>query len=218
VTRTLAGRRLLLAVWLAAGLGAASCSSGGASTPASSPGASTPASSPGASTPASSLGTSVPATAGGASGTVWLCRPGMADNPCAYSPAATALQASGAAKPATLAGLAPTGAASSFDCFYVYPTVSEQQAANSSLTIMRPELVAAVEQASLFSQVCGVWAPMYRQATAQSIATGLRRGSRLGHFASLRERGRSPARIAVQLRIGTKVRTGLARYPEPSLE
>jgi hypothetical protein len=166
VTRTLARRRLLLVVWLAAELGTASCSSGGASTPPS----------PGAATPASSPGTSVPATASGASGTVWLCRPGMADNPCAYSPAATALEASGAAKPATLAGLAPTGAASSFDCFYVYPTVSEQQAANASLTIMRPELVAAVEQASLFSQVCGVWAPMYRQATAQSIATGLSGG------------------------------------------
>ena len=146
----LAGAALLVA------LGTASCSSGGGSSVS-------------ATVPATA-GATVPATAGGASGTVWLCRPGLAADPCAFSPVATAVPASGAARTATLAALP---SASKFDCFYVYPTVSDQQTANADLKVQTVEVDVAVAQASLFSQVCNVWAPMYRQATASSIEQGL---------------------------------------------
>ena len=58
---------------------------------------------------------------------------------------------------------------SRFDCFYVYPTVSLQKAANANLKIQPPETATAVEQASRFSQVCRVWAPMYRQQTVAGL-------------------------------------------------
>ena len=63
--------------------------------------------------------------------------------------------------------------ASSFDCFYVYPTVSTQPGDNSNLTVQSVEVAAAVSQASRFSQVCRVWAPMYRQRTESSLLKGL---------------------------------------------
>jgi hypothetical protein len=59
-----------------------------------------------------------------------------------------------------------------FDCFYVYPTVSTEPGPNADLTVQRAELAVAVAQAARFSQVCAVWAPMYRQATLSALASG----------------------------------------------
>jgi pimeloyl-ACP methyl ester carboxylesterase len=58
-----------------------------------------------------------------------------------------------------------------FDCFYVYPTVSTQSTDNSNLKVQAAEIDVAVSQASPFSQVCRVYAPMYRQRTIDSILT-----------------------------------------------
>jgi hypothetical protein len=55
----------------------------------------------------------------------------------------------------------------------VYPTVSTQQTDNSNLVVQRAEVAAAIAQASRFSQVCRVWAPMYRQRTEVSLLQGL---------------------------------------------
>ncbi len=62
---------------------------------------------------------------------------------------------------------------SKFDCFYVYPTVSTEHSDNADLTVQPAEVAAAVSQASRFSQVCRVWAPMYRQRTSESLLKGL---------------------------------------------
>ena len=59
------------------------------------------------------------------------------------------------------------------DCFYVYPTVSTEQTDNSNLTVQHSEVAAAIAQASRFSEVCRVWAPMYRQRTEVSLLQGL---------------------------------------------
>ena len=107
--------------------------------------------------------------AGTASGTTWLCKPGRPDDPCTTSPAATAVSADGS----TTAIRPATKASPKFDCFYVYPTVSNQPGDNANLTVQTAEVDAAVSQASRFSQVCRVWAPMYRQRTAGSLAKGL---------------------------------------------
>jgi hypothetical protein len=107
--------------------------------------------------------------AAASSGTVWLCRPGQADDPCAFPLTATVLPSSGAR---TLQG-AQDASSTKFDCFYVYPTVSTQATANSNLTVQSAEIGAAVAQASRFSQVCRVWAPMYRQRTELSLLKGL---------------------------------------------
>jgi hypothetical protein len=105
-----------------------------------------------------------------ATGTVWLCRPGLAPDPCTTSREATSVAADGSTtgQPAPL-----TAAASRFDCFYLYPTVSTETTDNADLTIQPVEREAARAQASRFSSVCRVWAPMYRQRTAASLAKGL---------------------------------------------
>jgi hypothetical protein len=61
---------------------------------------------------------------------------------------------------------------SPFDCFYVYPTVSTESGPNADLTIQPVEVLAARDQASRFSTVCQVWAPMYRQVNARALFTG----------------------------------------------
>jgi len=50
--------------------------------------------------------------------------------------------------------------------------VSTEPANNADLTIQPAETGVAVAQASQFSRVCHVWAPMYRQATLRSLGNG----------------------------------------------
>ena len=45
------------------------------------------------------------------------------------------------------------------NCFYVYPTVSEQPTPNANLEIEPEETQIAIDQASRFSQDCKVYAP-----------------------------------------------------------
>ena len=51
------------------------------------------------------------------------------------------------------------------DCFYVYPTVSDQKTAARTCTIDPEERSIALYQAARYSQHCRVYAPMYRQVT-----------------------------------------------------
>ncbi len=101
--------------------------------------------------------------------TVWLCRPGHSPDPCARSRTATSVTASGAT---SAFSTAKTAHAKKFDCFYVYPTVSKEPSLNADLSIQSEETQIAVEQASQFSTVCNVWAPMYRQATQAALGDG----------------------------------------------
>ena len=55
----------------------------------------------------------------------------------------------------------------------MYPTVSAETTDNANLVVQRAEIAAAVAQVSRFSQVCNVWAPMYRQATTCGAGTRL---------------------------------------------
>lgn len=104
-----------------------------------------------------------------ASKTVWLCRPGQSSDPCAYPRTATSVTGSGG----TSVVLSPTArSAPRYDCFYVYPTVSTESGTNADLTVQPAETATAVTQASRFSQVCNVWAPMYRQATTGALTKG----------------------------------------------
>ena len=113
---------------------------------------------------ASSPTTTAPRAAG--SNTVWLCRPGLAGNPCESSLTATVVPASG---PATTQQIARPPSEPKVDCFYVYPTVSGQKTLVANRNIDAEERAIAVTQASRFSQVCRVFAPIYRQATLAAI-------------------------------------------------
>jgi hypothetical protein len=115
--------------------------------------------------------------------TVWLCKPGIANNPCEGNLDATPLDW------AERAGYekASTAADPPIDCFYVYPTVSRQKGVNADLTIDPEETGAAIAQAARFSQVCRVYAPMYPQITLAGIATPskITYGSAITAYASL---------------------------------
>ena len=110
---------------------------------------------------------SAPATDG--AGTVWLCRPGLAADPCAGNLDATVVQADGstAIEPAVVASDPKA------DCFYVYPTVSTQPTDNADLSVQPAETAVAMAQAARFSADCAVWAPLYRQRTERSLEKGL---------------------------------------------
>ncbi len=100
---------------------------------------------------------------------VWLCRPGAANDPCTFPRAATSVPAAGPRFPTGLTNVHPPSARK-FDCFFVYPTVSTEHSDNSNLEVQVNEVGAAIDEASLFSRVCTVWAPMYRQATARAVS------------------------------------------------
>jgi hypothetical protein len=148
-------------------LAAAACSSSNPTAQVSTEGTSptaTPSPAARQTSPLTPLATRSPASApanADAAGTVWLCRPGLADNPCAGDLSTTVLDAEGNATPL------PTEPAADppIDCFYVYPTVSQQSTVNADLSIDEEEMSVARYQVELFSQVCNVYAPIYPQLT-----------------------------------------------------
>jgi hypothetical protein len=113
------------------------------------------------------LGASAVMAASASAETTWLCRPGLASNPCLNSEETTVELANGSsfiekAKPAKSPPI---------DCFYVYPTVSSQFTENANEEIDPEEDAIAESQASRFSQVCNVYAPIYPQLTIPAINT-----------------------------------------------
>jgi len=56
------------------------------------------------------------------------------------------------------------------DCFYVYPTVSDQTTTVANRAIDPPLQSIALYQAARFSQLCRVFAPVYRQLTLRAIS------------------------------------------------
>ena len=95
----------------------------------------------------------------------WLCRPGRQDA-CAVNLDAAAFNAQGQRTPK------PFKAASdpAIDCFYVYPTVSDEGSTYADMIAGPAETRVAEAQAARFSAKCRVFAPLYRQVTL----TGLR--------------------------------------------
>ncbi len=109
--------------------------------------------------------------------TIWLCKPGLKNNPCEGSLATTSIDSKGIASPDPTAPAADPP----IDCFYVYPTVSRQKGVNADLTTDPEETGVAIAQAARFSQVCRVYAPMYPQLTLAGIA----QPSKIGYASAL---------------------------------
>jgi Protein of unknown function (DUF3089) len=108
-------------------------------------------------------------TASAGAKTIWLCQPGHKPDPCTpglsttvYSPTLKRLRVTHPkpqAKPA-------------FDCFYVYPTVSDQTTTLSNRRIDPEQRSIVLFQAARYSQYCRVYAPMYRQVTLTALDSG----------------------------------------------
>ncbi len=108
-------------------------------------------------------------SAAGAAKTVWLCKPGKRDNPCAVSLATTRVSPTG--QPLGVDRV-KRARRPKYDCFYVYPTVSDQQTATANFAI-DPELRSiALFQAARYTSDCRMYAPVYRQVTLAGIVGG----------------------------------------------
>jgi hypothetical protein len=105
---------------------------------------------------------------GAAAKTKWLCKPGERPNPCKGSLKTTKFAVDGSS---TI--VRPHNARKpKYDCFYVYPTVSEQRTENADKHIDPQQTAIAEYQAARFSETCRVYAPVYRQLTLRAIGSG----------------------------------------------
>ena len=102
--------------------------------------------------------------------THWLCRPGR-DDACTQDASVTIVSADGTLKPEpfTPAADAPV------DCFYVYPTISQDASPNADATLGPEEREIVRQQLARFGATCRLYAPAYRQVTLTALYA-LRRG------------------------------------------
>ena len=96
----------------------------------------------------------------------WLCLPGRKDV-CSTPLSTTALNPNGYGS----TGLSTVAKDAPIDCFYVYPTVSNDRGLNSDLIAGREERLTTETQFARFASVCRPFVPVYRQMTVASIAT-----------------------------------------------
>ena len=118
------------------------------------------------------------ATAAAAANTVdyddesaWLCRPDR-DDFCQTDMSTTVVMADGSV---TVEPFRPAADAS-FDCFYVYPTVSRDTTANSDIFPGPGEISVVRAQFARFASVCRPFAPLYRQVTLTALRSRLTGG------------------------------------------
>ncbi len=100
--------------------------------------------------------------------TVWLCNATRAHDLC--KPDLTTTLLSGSGQPIGVRHV--RAHKTRFDCFYVYPTVSDDKTPNSDLSIDPEERSIALYQTARYSQYCRVFAPMYRQVTLTQLLKG----------------------------------------------
>lgn len=94
----------------------------------------------------------------------WLCRPGRQDA-CAVDLTTTVISADGKLTRESWAA----NSKAPIDCFYVYPTVSNDPTPNSDM-IPGPEEKGVVKtQFARFGSKCRLYAPMYRQITLTAL-------------------------------------------------
>ncbi|HYI63048.1 MAG TPA: DUF3089 domain-containing protein [Acidimicrobiales bacterium] len=99
----------------------------------------------------------------------WICRPDLADDVCRDLDVTT-IAADGTR---TVEEREPA-AEPPIDCFYVYPTVSNDVRNNSNRVVGRsdPEALTVVAQAAQFARSCRVFAPAYQQITLSGLGRG----------------------------------------------
>ena len=101
-------------------------------------------------------------------GKTWLCRPGRQDA-CAVDLTTTVVAADGKL---TVEKFTANPKAQ-IDCFYVYPTVSNDQTPNSDMNAGPEENSVIRSQFARFGSECRVFAPLYRQVTLTALRAGI---------------------------------------------
>jgi pimeloyl-ACP methyl ester carboxylesterase len=98
----------------------------------------------------------------------WLCRPGRVGDVCASSNLdSTVVSVDGQL---TVEKWKPNPNAA-VDCFYAYPTVSNDATANSDMIADAEERRMTEHQFARFASQCRVYAPLYRQVTLTALRT-----------------------------------------------
>lgn len=115
-----------------------------------------------------SAAVSTPASNDYNDGKAWLCRPGRQDA-CAVDLNTTVVSANGKL---TAEKWSPKSDAP-IDCFYVYPTVSNDPTPNSDMIAGQEETGVIRAQFARFGSVCRVYAPLYRQVTLTALRAGI---------------------------------------------
>ncbi|MGA9774198.1 MAG: DUF3089 domain-containing protein [Blastocatellia bacterium] len=98
----------------------------------------------------------------------WLCRPGQQDA-CAVDLTTTVVAASGKLKRETWAA----NPKAAIDCFYVYPTVSNDATPNSDMSAGPEEKTVVRAQLARFGSECRIYAPLYRQVTLTALRSAV---------------------------------------------
>lgn len=98
----------------------------------------------------------------------WLCRPGKADSACAQTQDTSSVAGDGRVTRQAY----HADADAKVDCFYVYPTTSEDQTPNSD---MQPgnEILATAREFGAFGASCRQFAPLYRSITLRGLRSAL---------------------------------------------
>lgn len=107
-----------------------------------------------------------------ADGKNWLCRPGRptgSEDACAVDLTTTVVEASGKMKTEKWAA----NPKAAIDCFYVYPTVSNDQTPNSDMAAGPEERSVIQQQFARFASECRPFAPLYRQVTLTALRAGI---------------------------------------------
>jgi hypothetical protein len=100
---------------------------------------------------------------------IWLCKPGHRPDPCTPGLSTTVYSP----KLAPLRVVHPRQVRKpGIDCFYVYPTVSDQTTTLSNRQLDPEQRSIALYQAARYSQYCRVFAPIYRQVTVPALDAG----------------------------------------------
>lgn len=99
----------------------------------------------------------------------WLCKPGKANDACAVDMTTTVIKADGTGTVEAF----KTDSKAPIDCFYVYPTVSNDPGVNSDMNAGPEELNVVKQQFARFGAKCRLFAPLYRQVTLTALRAGV---------------------------------------------
>jgi hypothetical protein len=107
---------------------------------------------------------------------MWLCRPDLPGDACHQDLTATEIHPDGSRTVQKHQSVAEP----KVDCFYVYPTVDMRWIARNheSFDDLEPMRRTALAQAARFSEVCAVYAPLYRQVSIGTYLSGRDRRER----------------------------------------
>lgn len=95
----------------------------------------------------------------------WLCWPGKTGDACAIDMTTTVIKADGSSTVETW----KADPKAPIDCFYVYPTVSNDPGVVSDMTANAEELNVVKQQLARFGSKCRIYAPLYRQFTLTAL-------------------------------------------------